>query len=97
MTTFVITCMHDKNGNVLPQLIDSPDARWLKSFDPNAYDGLGLVEWTHDINEALKLADFIEAKDYYIQRSTIRPLRADGQPNRPLTGWTVTLERRDDL
>lgn len=85
--------MHDRNGNVLPeQALDSPDSRWLKSFDPDAYDGLGLVEWTHDISVALRFQDYIEAKDYYIQQSRVRPLRADGQPNRPLTGYTITLE-----
>jgi hypothetical protein len=89
----VIRCMHDENQKVIPDLLlDERSARWLKSFDPDAHGGLGLVEWTRDIRQAIKFADFIEAKDYYIQQSTVRPLRADGQPNRPLTGWTVTLE-----
>src|ERR671922_286132 len=92
--SYVIRSMHDeKSGEVVPELMISPNARWLKSFDPDAYDGLGLVEWTHDIDQAIKFKDPIEAKDYFAQQSTVRPLRADGKPNRPLTAYTVTLEQ----
>jgi hypothetical protein len=71
--------------------------RWLKHYDPDAHGGLGLVEWTRDVSQALKFADIEEAAQYYRQQSTIRPLRPDGQPNRPLTGYTVTLEGRYDI
>ena len=92
-----IRCMHDENGNLSPWLDDDRTARWLKRFDPDAYDGRGLVEWTRDIREALKFPDYIAAKDYYIQQSTVRPLCDDGKPNRPLTGYTISLEDREDL
>jgi hypothetical protein len=91
---YVIRSLHDeKSAEVIPELMISPNARWLKSFDPDAYGGLGRVEWTHDVDQAIKFRDFIEAKDYFIQQSTVRPLRVDGKPNRPLTGCTVTFER----
>jgi hypothetical protein len=91
---FVIRCMHDINGNIVPELLHHP--RWLKSFDPDACNGRGIVEWTEDLGQALAFADLIEARDYYRQQSKVKPIRADGRPNRPLTSYTIVLERIDD-
>jgi hypothetical protein len=92
--TFVIRCMHDiLRGNIVPELLHHP--RWLKRFDPDAHNGRGLVEWTGDLGQALTFADLIEARDYYLQQSKVTPIRADGRPNRPLTSYTIVLERID--
>jgi hypothetical protein len=75
--SFAIKCLHDEQENVKPELPDSPNARWLKSFDPDARAGLGLVEWTRNPNQALKFADMVEASEYYHQQSQVRPPRAE--------------------
>ncbi len=82
--SFAIRCLHDEQENVKSELPDSPNARWLKSFDPDARDGLGLVEWTRNPNQALKFADMAEASEYYHQQSKVRPLRTNaGSPTGP--------------
>ena len=93
---YVIRYMQDEQGNILPEQLQSfHSARWLKRFDPDTYDGRGLVEWTNNLDHALKFSDVYEATQFYRQQSTIRPQRDDGEPNRPLTGYTLTLETFD--
>lgn len=65
------------------------EGKYLKKFDPefDAYDGL--IEVTADLSEALRFADFEAGLACWKQQSRTVPLRPDGEPNRPLTAFTV--------
>jgi hypothetical protein len=66
----------------------------LKAHDPNRYsDGRGWSEWTDDVRFARKFTSAADALDFWRQVSTVRPLRPDGQPNRPLTCYHIEVVR----
>ncbi len=93
---YVIRSLQDDQGNIIPeQLLSFYSARWLRHFDPDAYDGRGSVQWTNDLGQARKFSDVAKAAKFYQQQSKVRPLREDGKPNRPLTGYTLALETFD--
>jgi hypothetical protein len=62
---------------------------YIKSYNPAAFGGLGDVEFTQDINEALVFQDDSEARDFLMQVPAERPLRADGRPNRPIRAFDI--------
>lgn len=66
---------------------------FVKSYDPDGHDGQGDLEITADPADAHVYADAGEALAAYHAQSTVRPLREDGKPNRPLLAFTVTFER----
>lgn len=70
------------------------DDQFLKEYDPEGHDGLGHVEATPNIEEAMIFADSKAAFACYRAVPASRPIRDDGKPNRPLTAFTVTIERR---
>lgn len=71
------------------------NGQYLKSYDPNGDEAAGLGAWTRDIAEA-KLFDSRKAAiDEYMAIRTLDPVRRDGQPNRPLTAFTVEISSRD--
>lgn len=85
--SFVLVC-----HGLATEGVESPPelaGQYLKSFDVNAHDGLGTAEWTVSVGQAMKFADLIEAVETWRTQSVVRPLRADGQPNRPLTAFSV--------
>jgi hypothetical protein len=65
---------------------------YLATFDVNAHGGRGEATFTPDIKRAMRFADGGEAMRAWRMRSTVRPLRDDGKPNRPLTAYTVETE-----
>lgn len=72
------------------------DGRFLKSFDFDANNGLGYAEFTSDPKEALSFPSVERAFNFYRTQSTVRPLREDGKPNRPLTGVTWDFVSPED-
>lgn len=66
---------------------------YLKSYDLDGRDGMGSVTITAAVDEAqvFPLGGALEA---WRSTSTLRPSRADGKPNRPLTAYTIEVERR---
>jgi hypothetical protein len=85
-----------KNKLSAPHLIVSADPRcpgqYLKSYDPDAHGGRGTCEWTADKAAAAVYPDFAAAFEAWRQVPKSRPRRDDGQPNRPLTAFSVTFE-----
>ena len=65
---------------------------YLEWSDPDANNGMGADRWTNDLNKAKKFATPREALDCWQAQSSVRPIRPDRKPNRPLTAWSVTLE-----
>lgn len=62
---------------------------WVEKVDFEFADGRGLVTFTTDPNKAIQFDSLLEAMEYWKTQSRIRPRRPDGEPNRPLTAYTV--------
>jgi hypothetical protein len=65
---------------------------YLRGYDPEAADGRGHADWSHDITEALVLPSLAEAHALWTAVPACRPVRDDGKPNRPLTAFSITFE-----
>lgn len=67
--------------------------RYVKAFAANAGRiGIGELETTDRIDEALHFPDAAAATEFYRQVDTREPERPwDGRPNRPLTAYTVLI------
>lgn len=72
------------------------DGQFLKAFDFEAGDGVGMIDTTTDVNEAKHFADVAEAIAFRNTSPECKPTRPDGLPNRPLTAtnWEVTSVER---
>lgn len=66
-------------------------AEYLKDFDADAHDGGGSVEATADPKEAMKFSTAGAGLELWRTPSTVRPLRDDGKPNRPLSAFTIEM------
>jgi hypothetical protein len=73
-----------------------PGGRYVKSYDPDGHDGYGDVTLTLDSAQAHVYPDGAAALEAWRAQSTVRPLRSDGLPNRPLTAFTVETEPVED-
>lgn len=66
---------------------------YLEWSDPDARHGFGDDRWTADLAKALRFDTFDAAMTCWMAQSTKRPFRDDGKPNRPMTAYSVTVER----
>jgi hypothetical protein len=80
---------HDTAAHIADIAAGRVRSRWLRFYDPNAYGGQGYIAFTEDHRQAMPFDSFEAAMKCWQQQSAVRPLRADGQPNRPLTAYTV--------
>jgi hypothetical protein len=64
--------------------------RYLKSFDPEAFDGRGQVIMTDNLREALRFRTIEEVMALWNTQSATVPYRHDGKPNKPLTAFSVS-------
>jgi hypothetical protein len=92
MTAIII--LHDLVGTVVddagkPTRYQFPC--YLKSFNPDAFDGGGSADATQDRAEAMRFADRNAALTFALQPSKVRPRRADGKLNRPLMVFTMEI------
>lgn len=67
--------------------------KYLEWSDPNARRGRGDERWTDDPAKAKRFPSFQAAMDCWNAQSTKVPLRPDGKPNKPLTAFSVTVEK----
>jgi len=71
------------------------DGKYVAAYDPSyvtpdgSYDG-GILEVTDDLAAAMAFPTLTAAYAKYRESYGIRP---DGEPNRPLTAWSVTFEQ----
>lgn len=70
----------------------SIDGQWLKSYDPEAFEGRGDIRTTRNPELALRCKSFAQATELWKAPSRWRPLRPDGQANRPLSAFTIEIE-----
>jgi hypothetical protein len=69
------------------------EGEFVKTFDPDAFDGRGDLTTTPDLADALRFETSYAAMEFWRQQSMVAPIRMDGKPNRPLTAFTVTIAR----
>lgn len=70
--------------------VGSPAGLFLKSYDPEAYDGRGWADWGN-LDDAMRFSSSGEAWILWRSVSFTRPRRPDGAPNRPLTAFTIEV------
>ena len=75
---------------------ENVDGQYVKTYDPDAFSGYGDMTATNSLDEAKKFPDAGAAMEFYRQVSAVRPVRNDGRPNRPLTAFTVSIERVEE-
>lgn len=68
----------------------------LEWYDPNAHEGRGDAAFTNTPERAKLFRDAGEAMEEWKRTSTVRPVRDDGRPNRPLTAFSVSPMRFDE-
>jgi hypothetical protein len=74
------------------ELVPTPeDGLYVRLFDISRHDGIGPVPVTRFPRLAAHFASPADAVIWYRTRSTVRPTRPDGLPNRPLTAFTVEI------
>ena len=66
--------------------------QYLEAFYHDLPDGLGYGKFTSDPKKAKRFASRADAMVFWNTQSTVKPLRADGQPNKPLTALSVSVE-----
>lgn len=71
--------------------------QFILSFDPNANHGRGALEFTSDPRLAKPFPDQRAAFTFWKTESTVKPVREDGQPNRPLTAYNCLFEPLVDV
>ena len=69
------------------------EGMFLTDFDADANGGVGESKWSLDVTKAMRFETWRAGMDVWQTQSTVRPLRDDGKPNRPLTAFTVSIER----
>ncbi len=90
MASFVMVCQgraHDGSG---------PVGQYLEIYQPQAFDGRGAMRWTPDLDKAKRFPTVEALLTEWKLVPTNHPIRlSDGQPNRPLTAFTVSTLRVD--
>ena len=71
---------------------DLPVGWYLAGYDADGNDGWGEAVWTDDPAEAIVFATATEAHACWTAQSRLRPMRPDGQPNRPLMSFSVLFD-----
>ena len=70
---------------------------WVVDHDSNAAGGKGFTRLSQKKAEAKTFNSSREAIDFYNEQSTVQPLRPDGEPNRPMTAYTVSIRPVDEF
>jgi hypothetical protein len=65
--------------------------RYVVACDVDARDGRGEARFTDDPYHAMTFAAAADALAYWQRISNVKPLRPDGQWNRPLTAYSMEV------
>jgi len=90
---FVMVNMGDADG------LDRSGMRggFLKSFDPEAHNGRGVVSWTRNLDEARLFETQTQVWSLWHTVPRNLAIRPDGRPNKPLTAWHIMVQPRSDF
>lgn len=91
MTSVYVLRILGLQGRMLHPKGESPVGKFITGYRPLAYDGLGEVLFSPHLQDALAFETQAEALAFYRHVPKHRPLRPDGQPNRPITAFTVEV------
>lgn len=93
MTAYVLVRVHpDDEGVYLAEY----DPDWRPPGVLGAWTS-GLARWNADVDEAMEFVDHAAAFACWRRQSITVPWRPDGQPNRPLTAFSVVAIPRSIL
>lgn len=95
-TSAKVLALTTLKGSHVLQCYDGATGRflgYLTAFDPDAFDGRGYVNASANMRRALRFKSFGDAFECWKMQSDAVPLRDDGEPNRPLTAYTVQIAR----
>jgi hypothetical protein len=67
------------------------EGQYLVSFDFDAMRGTGYGIFTDKPEHAMRFKTLRDAMEFWRTQSTVKPLRPDGMPNRPLTASTISI------
>lgn len=66
--------------------------QFVKTYNAEAFGGRGDVTFTSKKEEAVTFPDLENAIGFYRTVPKCRPVRDDGNPNRPLTAFSILFE-----
>ena len=87
MSGYIMRAVGFENGMPCPHA-----GQYLASFDHDGANGRGDATFTRRLSKAMIFDTKAEALIFWRKRSTVRPTRHDGEPNRPLTCLSVSIE-----
>jgi hypothetical protein len=67
--------------------------QWVHRYDPDAQDGRGELFTSSSVQDAQRFPTTAAVIAFYQQQSKHHPWRGDGEPNKPLTAYTVMVEK----
>lgn len=70
--------------------------QYLVSFDFDAMNGMGFGIFTDRPELAMRFKTLRDAMEFWRTQSTVKPLRPDGKPNRPLTASTISVFKLEE-
>ena len=81
--------------------VQFPDGPWecpetghyVQAFNPEEHSGRGSFLTTLAIERAAHFPTAVDAFAFWRTQSKVKPYRDDGEPNRPLTAFTVEVVR----
>jgi len=76
-------------GSPVPGLPCPEAGKYVQYMDFEGMEGFGILHATPDLHRAKVFPSLTEALHYYRIVPKCHPLRSDGQPNRPLTAYTI--------
>lgn len=77
------------------RIVNPWTGHYLKSYDPDAREGIGEAVFTGGPEDAITFGSFDDAKAYWYRQSTVMPMRAFrgvDRENRPLAVCDVTID-----
>lgn len=92
MTDYVIRIIHSPEEFASASADPSAAGQWVEWYDPDAMNGVGVVKLTKKHTMAQRFASYRDAFSLWREQSSVRPLRRDGKPNRPLTAYSISIE-----
>jgi hypothetical protein len=90
MGVFLQPATEDKVAHLQEILSGEAETEYLRAYNPDAFDGAGWFLTTRLIDQARRFDTLSELTECWRAQSRVRPLREDGQPNRPLTAHSIS-------